>query len=955
MRSFRLLLPLLSLYASPIAQSTSTVSVRRPRKQPTLRIAHLLALVGIFLSALSFLAASSAFAQSTGSPSQSLNTRLKPAPNTTGTVTVNMTGQFATTPSDSFTLYKKIYTGTTNCNCPSPPFCPETGGGAVTYVSNISPTTTDSTALATTDSLLLQAFPGSNRNGQSPGYSPYPYPDAGVTMTSEPGYATCVAISDALTHNIRVSYTPGAQVLDATCTNPKFLFKPGETVCVRVVGTTATAGTPWHLAIYGGSNNACYSFPSLPAYPGTAITAETQTVTYTLPASNSDIPAACGPGGGSSGTTDIRGNWQVQLRDYPSNTYRAGDNFRIHDSNPSYDLQIPYVSVTDKNGVSFYSSWPTTGFVKYSISVQNGGPDAAPNPTLVASIPASTTYVSMTQTGGPPFTCGAPSGGNVTCTRASLAPDIYSSFELLVSYSGLAAGTKFSNTQTVNGSSGTDFYLPNNTYGPSPGPGLPPQTEITIQSGTNSGQFICPADITTPSTSASGATVTFPSFTTTASYTGGSTFYGQASGTVFPIGTTLVGWNSYNGSGGCSFKVNVTDGQNSDVTATKSHVGFFSRGQKGAQYSIVVKNTGGLATSGTVTVQDPLRQNIDDSSSNAVPGLMPTSMSGSGWNCNLGTISCSRSDALASGASYPPITFTVNVARTGVYNSLKNRAYVSGGGQVFTGNDRAEDYTGVISPLAAATPGDFNGDSTNDIVLRNYATGQDALWLMNGTTLMSIVDLPALPNANYRFEGTADFNGDGSNDIVLRNQLTGQDALWLMNGTSLSMIVDLPALANANYHFQGTGDFNHDGYPDIILRNFVTGQDALWLMNGTSLSMIVDLPALPNTNYQFAGAADFNGDGNVDIVLRNYATGQNALWLMNGTSLMTIVDLPALPNTNYRIDAVGDFNGDGQPDIVLRNYVTGQNAVWIMNGTSLSIIVDLPALPNTNYQIAGPR
>ncbi|HUK37284.1 MAG TPA: VCBS repeat-containing protein [Vicinamibacterales bacterium] len=257
--------------------------------------------------------------------------------------------------------------------------------------------------------------------------------------------------------------------------------------------------------------------------------------------------------------------------------------------------------------------------------------------------------------------------------------------------------------------------------------------------------------------------------------------------------------------------------------------------------------------------------------------------------------------------------------------------------------------------VTTGTTTDFAGNDNNALVLRNYSTGQDALWIMTGTTLDQIVDLPALPNINYRFEGTADFNGDGQPDIVLRNYSTGQDALWIMSGTSLSKIVDLPALPNTSYHFQGTGDFNHDGHPDIILRNFSTGLDALWIMNGTSLSMIVDLPALPNTNYQFAGAADFNNDGNVDIVLRNYSTGQNALWLMHGTSLSTIVDLPALPNTNYRIDAVGDFNGDGKPDIVWRNYSTGQNAVWLMNGTSLSTIKDLPALPNTNYQFGGPR
>jgi hypothetical protein len=281
---------------------------------------------------------------------------------------------------------------------------------------------------------------------------------------------------------------------------------------------------------------------------------------------------------------------------------------------------------------------------------------------------------------------------------------------------------------------------------------------------------------------------------------------------------------------------------------------------------------------------------------------------------------------------------------------------VSGAGNGFI--LQAWDIAAIRSVYAGGscfTKGDFNADSKMDIVLRNYSTGQNAIWLMNGTSLQSIVDLPALPNAAYRIEGTNDFNADNKNDIVLRNTSTGQNAIWILNGTSLQSIVDLPALPNTNYAFEGTGDFNLDGKPDIMLRNTSTGQNALWLLNGTSLLGIVDLPALPNTAYRFESCADFNADGKLDIILRNYSTGQNALWLMNGTSLQSIVDLPALPNTNYRFDAVGDINADGKPDIILRNYATGQNAAWIMNGTSLQSIVDLPGLPNLNYEFNGPR
>src|SRR5207249_1488320 len=99
----------------------------------------------------------------------------------------------------------------------------------------------------------------------------------------------------------------------------------------------------------------------------------------------------------------------------------------------------------------------------------------------------------------------------------------------------------------------------------------------------------------------------------------------------------------------------------------KAHSGSFTQGQQGAVYTITVFNTGMAATSGQVTVAD-----------NIPGGLTPVSMSGTGWTCNI--VSCSRSDALPFGQSFPPITFTVNVASNA--QTLTNQAIVSGGGAV---------------------------------------------------------------------------------------------------------------------------------------------------------------------------------------------------------------------------------------------------------------------------------
>jgi len=95
-------------------------------------------------------------------------------------------------------------------------------------------------------------------------------------------------------------------------------------------------------------------------------------------------------------------------------------------------------------------------------------------------------------------------------------------------------------------------------------------------------------------------------------------------------------------------------------------------------------------TVGTVTVTDSLPA-----------GLTATGLSGTGWTCTLSPLTCTRSDGLASGGSYPAITLTVNVAFK-VGSSLTNTATVSGGGEVNTSNDTASDTTSVVS--SSGTP-----------------------------------------------------------------------------------------------------------------------------------------------------------------------------------------------------------------------------------------------------------
>jgi uncharacterized repeat protein (TIGR01451 family) len=163
----------------------------------------------------------------------------------------------------------------------------------------------------------------------------------------------------------------------------------------------------------------------------------------------------------------------------------------------------------------------------------------------------------------------------------------------------------------------------------------------------------------------------------------------------------------------------TTINQLPDLTITKSHVGNFTQGQVGATYSITATNVGLANSSGAVAVTDTLPA-----------GLTATAISGSGWACVFGTLTCTRNDVLAAGASYPVITLTVNVANNAAA-SVTNSTTVSGGGQIIITNDMATDPTTVtpftaglvITPDAGTRPSVVAGQTTAVFNFRVTNTG----------------------------------------------------------------------------------------------------------------------------------------------------------------------------------------------------------------------------------------
>ena len=163
--------------------------------------------------------------------------------------------------------------------------------------------------------------------------------------------------------------------------------------------------------------------------------------------------------------------------------------------------------------------------------------------------------------------------------------------------------------------------------------------------------------------------------------------------------------------------------------------GTFAPGSTG-QYTVTVSNAP-LAgpTSGKVTVTGL-----------SSPGLTINSMSGTGWSC--ATNSCSRTDALAPGASYQPITITVNVSPTAPAQ-VTNQVTVSGGGGVMAGLQEFTQLDSLVinqtdsGPFLQGRTGTYNitvsssmwsGPNSGTVTLTDTLPPGLTLVSMSGTT-----------------------------------------------------------------------------------------------------------------------------------------------------------------------------------------------------------------------------
>lgn len=306
---------------------------------------------------------------------------------------------------------------------------------------------------------------------------------------------------------------------------------------------------------------------------------------------------------------------------------------------PAIDVPLAGVTVTltDANNTVYTVATNASGFYSRVVAAGNVSVDV-----LDGSLPGGLTLAAGNTD---PATVVVPDGGSATKNTGYI--NAASSADMSVSVAGLpttgslnAAYTgSFSctNTSAVNAAVSATCSVS----------GLP--TGLSVGACTlNPGNTAW----TSPSNVPASATVT-------CTVTGTPTATGS-----FNITGSTGAFNDPNGANNLAYAT-ITIAQNPALAITKTHAANFAAGSTGS-YTVSVRNTGGSATSGMVTVTDT-----------PPVGMTITAMTGPGWTCT--PPSCTRSDALAPAGTYPTITVTVQIANAAT-TPLVNSVAVSGGG-----------------------------------------------------------------------------------------------------------------------------------------------------------------------------------------------------------------------------------------------------------------------------------
>ena len=365
----------------------------------------------------------------------------------------------------------------------------------------------------------------------------------------------------------------------ADCITPQTTFMLGDTVCAKATGLT--------------NQRIAWVDPDGFIVAKTDIVADPQTDSFALPATDqSNVFGVF--------TANNLGTWRVNGIT-SRNSVQATATFTVKDpAHQAVDLSIT-------NSIAGSETPSAGGTIQFVIAITNQGPDDATSVRMLDNTFTNANFSSITQTGGPAFSC---SGAD--CTIATFANGARATF--LLTFTAGAAGGVLENTATVS-STGNELNPDDNS-----------STAAPVQVGTNGTppacSVQCPNNMvvsaTTTQNNVLGAFVTLP--TPDATGTCGTVTLNPPSGSFFPVGMTTV-TASESGGGSCSFTVNVIDTPPPTISCPASITVTALSGQPNAfipDPNGVASNPGNPTTTGSNVAVNGERSD-DESLSGAYP------------------------------------------------------------------------------------------------------------------------------------------------------------------------------------------------------------------------------------------------------------------------------------------------------------------------------------------------
>lgn len=317
---------------------------------------------------------------------------------------------------------------------------------------------------------------------------------------------------------------------------------------------------------------------------------------------------------------------------------------------------------------------------------------------------------------------------------------------------------------------------------------------------------------------------------------------------------------------------------------------------------------------------------------------------GVSWSAASGPVSGYAVQLSRNGGNYAEIArVTGTAARVSgsVGDTLRVRvAAYNAAGTLGTPSQPSDPITFVqaSSPPPDPTPtggdgaADVNGDGMGDALAYDSKTGRVSALLVQANGSRTWQTLAATPPKGMKPAGFSDVDGDGQADVMWRNSMTGDNALWLLNGTNPTEV----ALPNepTRFRVRAFRDFDGDGHADAFFHDASRGTSEVWTLGAGGRTNVLAVDPAPSGSL-LATLADVDGDGSADLVWQDPKTGGLEGWLMDGVDPGAVFTLPDAPN-GAACAGSGDLDGDGDDDLVWRATHDGKRTidVWFMDGVN---------------------